>query len=291
MRELLQALAGARRVAVVTHRGPDDDAVGCAYMLAEVLRGLGMDVAAVVCPGGRGGCEEEPPEDVDAYVLVDVASLSQVPPLGKPVVVVDHHAVGQALPGVRREAPSCSELAYSMAVEAGVTPSRTAAAQAARGIYADTLGLAKATPNTLEALAALLRLSGAERLEDVLPREERRLDAVIAALKAAKRAEAYLSRYGVICTAHVGAHESQAASALMAAGCDVAMVASARREGVRLVMRSREYDVASLAAALGPGGGHRGAAVVTLPRGSGDLRHVLREVVHLLDPDARPLVQ
>ncbi|MEM4492575.1 phosphoesterase [Pyrobaculum sp.] len=62
---------------------------------------LGVATNAIVCPEGSppGGCIENVPSDVDTYVLVDVVSLSQLPPLKGRVFRIGHRAAGDEIPG------------------------------------------------------------------------------------------------------------------------------------------------------------------------------------------------
>jgi nanoRNase/pAp phosphatase (c-di-AMP/oligoRNAs hydrolase) len=129
-----------------------------------------------------------------------------------------------------------------------------------------------------------------------LAREEERAEEpqrVIALLKGMKRLEAYRSSLGVICISHVGAYESDVASLLLSIGCNIALVASRKEDGVHVVMRSRGFDVATLAKSLGTGGGHKEAAVAIIRENvtKSQLPSLLRRIVKQIDPSAEPLVQ
>jgi Exopolyphosphatase-related proteins len=139
-----------------------------------VLERLGVEVVAVVCPEGSplGGCTKELPEDVDVYVLADVATLSQVPQLHKRYFKVDHHYVGDDTPGVVMQRPSCTEIALKLAEEAGVELPPDVAKLAVLGIYADTGRLKRADAKTLLALAKLLENIGGT-LGDLINEEEK----------------------------------------------------------------------------------------------------------------------
>ncbi|MGC9117388.1 MAG: DHH family phosphoesterase [Thermoproteus sp.] len=300
LERLLNVLGNRRRIAVVTHRHADLDALGCALVLRDVLEGLGRE-AVVVCPDGvakdadpYARCSEEVPPDIEMAVLADVASLAQVPPMDVPLAIFDHHAVGDELPGVREERPSCSEMALELAIEAGVRPKRDSLIAAALGIYADTARLLRADKRTLAAISFAISEIGPLEKYIVQQGEERSLK--MAKLKALARLAIYETRLGVICATHVDAYESDVAALLTSAGCDVAIVASRHGGEVRLVYRSHKVDVGEMAARIGEllggsGGGHRGASVTTVKMRAtkADLPRLLGDVVRALDPDARPL--
>jgi len=296
LRQMIELLGGAKRVAIVTHRRADADALACAKVLQLVLERLGVTVAAIVCPEGSqfGDCSRELPNDVDLYVLVDVASLSQIPPLQGRYFKIDHHHVGDDIPGIAVQRPSCTEIALKLAEEVGVELTPEVAKLAALGIYADTGRLKRADAETLRLLAKLLEKTGGA-LGDLIREEERAEEPqrVIALLKGMKRLEAYRSSLGVICISHVGAYESDVASLLLSIGCNIALVASRKEDGVHVVMRSRGFDVATLAKSLGTGGGHKEAAVAIIRENvtKSQLPSLLRRIVKQIDPSAEPLVQ
>ncbi len=296
LHQVIELLGGAKRVAIVTHRRADADALACAKVLQLVLERLGVTVAAVVCPEGSQleGCTRELPSDVDLYMLADVASLSQVPPLRGRYFKIDHHHVGDDIPGIVVQRPSCTEIALKLAEEAGVELTPEVAKLAALGIYADTVRLKRADAETLRLLAKLLEKTGGT-LGDLIREEERAEEPqrVVALLKGMKRLEAYRSSLGVICTSHVGAYEADVASLLLSIGCSVALVASRKEDGVHVVMRSRGFDVATLAKSLGAGGGHKEAAVAIIREdvAKTQLPRLLRRIVKQIDANAEPLIQ
>jgi len=296
LRQVIELLGGARRAAVVTHRRADADALACAKVLQLVLERLGVTVAAVVCPEGPQlkGCTRELPNDVDLYVLVDVASLSQVPPLRGRYFKIDHHHVGDDIPGIVVQRPSCTEIALKLAEEAGVELTPEVAKLAVLGIYADTVRLKRADAETLKLLAKLLEKTGGT-LGDLIREEEKAEEPqrVVALLKGMKRLEAYRSSLGVICISHVGAYEADVASLLLSIGCSVALVASRKEDGVHVVMRSRGFDVATLAKSLGTGGGHKEAAVAIIREdvAKTQLPRLLRRIVKQIDANAELLIQ
>lgn len=295
LERLKELLNDAEKVAIVTHKRADADALACARVLELVLTKLGVKVVAIVCPEGSplGDCMEEPPRDVDVYILADVASLSQVPPLDKRIIRVDHHYLGDDIPGILIDRPSCTEIALELAKEAGVEITPDIAKLAILGIYTDTGKLKRADAKTLQILSYLLEKTGGT-LYDVIGGSEENVGErhrIIALLKGMQRLEIYESSIGIICISHVGAYEADLASLLISVGCDIALVASLKDDGVHIIMRSNKFDVASLARSVGTGGGHRGAAVAVISQRvkKSELPKILRSVIRLIDRDAKPL--
>ena len=105
MKEVLQALRDARRVAIVSHRDPDPDTIGAGLALGLGLEGLGKKVSwhcadpvpeSVRFLRGSERFRQEPPSnDVDLVVTVDFGSLERAKfalPSGPRLVNIDHHA-------------------------------------------------------------------------------------------------------------------------------------------------------------------------------------------------------
>src|SRR3989441_11751290 len=105
MKEVLQALRDARRVAIVSHRDPDPDTIGAGLALGLGLEGLGKKVswhcadpvpeAVRFLRGSERFRQEPPPNDVDLVVTVDFGSLERAKfplPSGPRLVNIDHHA-------------------------------------------------------------------------------------------------------------------------------------------------------------------------------------------------------
>jgi phosphoesterase RecJ-like protein len=103
--EILQALRGADRIAIVSHRDPDPDTVGSALALGLGLESLGKRVSwhcadPVPDPqrflrGTERFTQAPPPEDVDLVVTVDFGSADRAKfklPTRPPLANIDHHA-------------------------------------------------------------------------------------------------------------------------------------------------------------------------------------------------------
>jgi phosphoesterase RecJ-like protein len=105
VREVLQALERAERVAIVSHRDPDGDTIGSALALALALEPLGKRVT-VHCAdpvpdmlrflaGSDRFTPELPAADVQVVVTVDLGDVSRAKLALRPgteIVNIDHHA-------------------------------------------------------------------------------------------------------------------------------------------------------------------------------------------------------
>lgn len=105
MKEIIAALSGARRIALVSHRDPDPDTIGSALALGLGLEALGKSVSwhcADPVPeqqrflrGSERFTQDPPPEDVDLVVTVDFGSVDRAKfalPARPTLVNIDHHA-------------------------------------------------------------------------------------------------------------------------------------------------------------------------------------------------------
>lgn len=118
--EIAERLRHADRIAVTTHSKPDGDAVGSTTALVRALLSLGKEATGVFIPPWNPrfdpivratpvvhvhhGCFEGAPlANVDCVAVVDTGSWNQIAdarhwlePLREDVVVIDHHAHGNA---------------------------------------------------------------------------------------------------------------------------------------------------------------------------------------------------
>ena len=105
MKEVVEELRQARRIAIVSHRDPDPDTIGSAIALGLALEGLGKKVtlhcADPVPDGYRflAGADRfvtsPPSADVDLIVTVDFGSAERAKfalPAGPRTLNIDHHA-------------------------------------------------------------------------------------------------------------------------------------------------------------------------------------------------------
>jgi len=105
MREVVDALSQARRIAVVSHRDPDGDTIGSAVALGLALESLGKTVTLhcadpvpstfAFLPSAARIRQDAPGADLDLVVTVDLGDGARAKlALGAaaPVVNIDHHA-------------------------------------------------------------------------------------------------------------------------------------------------------------------------------------------------------
>ena len=115
--EIADRVREAGRVAVVTHRRPDGDALGCVLALARALPSVGAVVDAFMMGGidpalvgvirdtpWRSADDEPPRDDYGLIIVVDTGAWSQLEPIGEwlrrhheRVVVIDHHVHGDGV--------------------------------------------------------------------------------------------------------------------------------------------------------------------------------------------------
>ncbi len=255
-------------VNVVAHRYADLDSYGSALGMAELLRSWGKS-PTLVCPEGVSAkvrhvasrightvdCADHAAER--PTILVDVGGAAQLSgvPLGRPLVVVDHHShpderlVRSADLSIRKGYPSSSEIVVELLMEAGVRPTPQTAMLLLLGILEDTGKLSRATARTLGLASYLLEYLGI-RLGDAValvqegsPADSER----VAQIKAAMRMQVFRVGDKLVCISHVGSFEASAAKALLGLGCDIAMVLKSGGEETRLVVRSRGVPVGGLA--------------------------------------------
>lgn len=104
MNEVLAALGGARRIAIVSHRDPDPDTIGSGLALGAALSQLGKEVSyhcADAVPeairfldGAERYTTAPPPSDVDLICTVDFGDALRAKfalPAGVPIANIDHH--------------------------------------------------------------------------------------------------------------------------------------------------------------------------------------------------------
>lgn len=105
MREVVEALRRAKRVAIVSHRDPDGDTIGSAVALGLALESIGKTVSlhcADPVPSSfafLGGTErirsDAPDADVDVLVTVDLGDIARAKlalRTGLTLINIDHHA-------------------------------------------------------------------------------------------------------------------------------------------------------------------------------------------------------
>lgn len=122
--------------AILTHRRPDGDTLGCAAALCRMLRGLGKTAHVLRNPEIteryawlHEGLTKEAAEDGDTIVTVDIAAPNLLPDcfapyLGRIALRIDHHGGRESFSAYELVDPSagaCAEILYDISRELGVT--------------------------------------------------------------------------------------------------------------------------------------------------------------------------
>ncbi len=203
MRELVERLKGAKRVAVFTHQRPDPDALGSQAAAGWILQALGaeeiylMQFGEAPAPyrflleggpwevgtwgsewaGSSGGA-------VDTILIVDTCTYNQLEPAagfltaerGK-VVAIDHHLTRDEVGPVivaDTKAAACVEILWELAKEAGVAMRAPLAEALMCGLVADTgwFRFDSVTRRTHEMAAALAGIANVPRIYERLSQGE-----------------------------------------------------------------------------------------------------------------------
>lgn len=180
MKEALELLRRAERVAIVSHRDPDADTIGAGVALGLALEGLGKRVSLHcadpvpealrnLLPSTGRYESSSPPGEVDLVVTVDFGDAGRAKfelPAGPPLLNIDHHVTNVGFGRanvVDVESAATAEIVARIVDELGVPWSTEMATAALVGIMTDTGSFQ--FPNTdARALerAAMLRAAGAD---------------------------------------------------------------------------------------------------------------------------------
>lgn len=165
----------AQRILLLTHIGPDSDAIGSLLAMAHLLRAVGKDVvAACADPApeytrflpGIETVTANPSGTFDMVISLDAADLGRLGALGNRFssqiqIVFDHHITNPgfgAINLIEPEAASTAELVAAHLDDLGLTLNTPAAECLLSGIVGDTLGFrtSSTTPTTLGIAQALV---------------------------------------------------------------------------------------------------------------------------------------
>lgn len=174
-----QRVARAQRVLLLTHVGPDGDAVGSLLGLGLALRAAGKQVTFACSDAppdtfrflqSYAEISQEPRGEYDLIVALDAADLGRLGKLGEklprpPDVMFDHHVTNPGFAAVNLldvQAASTAELVAELLEPLGLPLTRAAAEALLVGIITDTLGFrtSSTTTKTL-ALVQVLMQAGA----------------------------------------------------------------------------------------------------------------------------------
>jgi phosphoesterase RecJ-like protein len=307
----------ATQIIAVTHVNPDGDAIGSLMGLTHTLRALGKRVIPAVdggtpahlrfIPGSEGVLPALSGETADLVVSLDASDVRRtgvvgtyVLALGKPIIMVDHHATNTLFGTVNLlnpVTPATCEVLVDWFDAAGWTVPLEAATSLLTGIVTDTQAfrISQTTADTLDKAQRLMRLgasltaitqqtvnrraTSAVRLwAQVMPTVKIEDGAIWAVIdRAAKHAAGYVEEGGA---GGLATFLNEADEAF------VTGVFIEKDDGnhIELHFRSQPgYNVAQIAFALG-GGGHIQASGATV---EGTLAEVVARVIPMLKTAAR----
>ncbi len=228
-------------------------------------------------------------------LVVDTPDTAQlhISEMGDPeVLLLDHHVKSASVQAdayfIDETARSCSEIVLKMLEGSGHRPGRAQAMALLAGIMHDTGKLRRGDASTLAGCSRLLEIAGID-MEKLLESLEASRDASEqnAVLKGLERMRHKGSGRYFISWSEVSSFESSVAASMVAAGSDVALVASEQKGSVRISARCSQRAVSaglsiasvlsSVSAEFGTtSGGHAGAAVL---EGTGDAEAIMNAAV------------
>ncbi len=319
LRDAVDLLGLAQRIAVMAHINPDADAIGTTLGLTLGLQALGKDAIAVLSdpvpryaqflPGSDRIVSAVPEGPFDVLLCADAADAARLGPLYlenearfqvSPILNLDHHRTNPRYGTVNfvdPHASSSSELAFRLlsGLDAPIDPGTATALLF--GIVGDTGSFQNGatTPSALEVAEQLVRL-GADNQKIAFQLFEWKTFAA-ARLFGQVLTTIDLDRDRHIVFAYMSQEmlHSEGASADEMEGiaeylrgieeAEVVMLMKETEEGtIRVSMRSRPaVDVAAIASSL-DGGGHRQAAGCTLPGPCEAARAALTAAYDRLNP-------
>lgn len=319
LRDAMDLLGTARRIAVMAHINPDADAIGTTLGLTLGLQALSKDAVAVLSdpvpryaqflPGADRILPAIPDQRFDVLLCADAADTARLGPLytdnaarfeSTRVLNLDHHRTNPRYGTVNFVDPlasSSSELAFRLlgALDAPIDPGTATALLF--GIVGDTGSFQNGatTPSSLETAGRLVRL-GADHQKIAFQLFEWKTFAA-ARLFGQVLTTIDLDRGRRIVFAYMSQEmlHSEGASADEMEGiaeylrgieeAEVVMLMKETPEGqIRVSMRSRPaVDVAAIASSL-DGGGHRQAAGCTIPGPCESARAALTAAYDRLNP-------
>jgi len=261
-------LAKAKKIALITHKNADPDALFSAYAFSKIVSHINPDAGITfIFPESISSLTRklldnlsltinyarkpiEIKEDYDIVVVVDTGSPEQLGEfMGfadkvKKILLIDHHYTHKyfkerALLCIDTEAKSTAEIVYSLFEQLKIHISKDVAVGLLAAILYDTRQFSIARPKTLRISANLLEIVGELREILKLFRTTMDISEKIARLKAAMRMNLYRANDFLIAISDVGAYEASAARALLDLGADVAFIVS-EDDTVRVSVRAKE---------------------------------------------------
>ena len=258
-----------KNLAIITHSGCDVDAFASAAALYLALSKSAKS-ASILVPEHINLQAKELAKNLkipylidhsdlskfDAAIVVDTNSISmvgdfapQLKSFKKPLLVIDHHDISNDAIAkgsdliLRKDAVSSSEIIYDLFKAGEIKITQEIATFIACGIITDSAGFLIADHETFGIMAEVMKISQKDYYQIIsLFKIKENISEKIAKLKAAKRSHIYNSFDHLLVDAEVGAHESDAAVALIILGADVAFAGNEDRGNIQISSRvSNEF--------------------------------------------------
>ena len=313
---------GSKNIILVPHELTDIDSFAAAWGLKELLLRLGLQsfiylpkisgeleylITSLEFPDFSDDLKKinEILKETSTYttILVDFSAPERITNeklkdfilASEQIIAVDHHITTPS-PSVNvvliRKYTSASEIVLDMIIEMNYmkileTNSKLATALIG-GILYDTAFLSHVTKKTFEFLSVLIEKGDYRKILHCLKHVPRDVSERIARLKGAQRAQILRLNNYLIAITHVGSYESSVASALISLGADVALSISKKKNSFRVSGRSR--GIVNLGEIFqriaekykGTGGGHPGAAAITLFVKDDEINLILNDMIRLI---------
>lgn len=310
-----------QEILVIAHPHADPDAIGSVKALGKILTYLGAEVTTGI-PSSLSRVSKfvlhtlnesinvDPPVRDDVVVVLDTSSLEQlegfkgkIENLNPKLVFIDHHHPDEKTKRSvtmyynEEKTTSTAELILKLGQEIGFNFDAGTSTLMLTGIITDTGHFKFANKGTFKAVASLIDYGAdyKEALEALKTPEDP--SKKIARLKAAQRLELHEYHGNWIAFSELGAHESDAASMFLKIGADVSLVFNVNKNKIRISSRARSKVLSETSLHLGKlmskvadhfegtGGGHDGAAGLTVQAQMGEVKEkALEELKKMLKP-------
>jgi nanoRNase/pAp phosphatase (c-di-AMP/oligoRNAs hydrolase) len=315
------------KISLLCHHNADPDAICSAYAVQELIKLVDPTaVTEILYPDSASQLSEKiigkfkidaskNPKIIapDTVIVVDVGSLMQLEWLlpmvksAKTRIFIDHHGMDPEIAALATHYIHVEEAIATCEIVAGIwdtsqyTMPKEVANALLMGIVFDSKHLSIASPHLLRVVAWLMdqggSLSGAwDMLQTSMDQSER-----IARLKSVQRMTLYRIDPWLVVTSPLGSFQASAARGMMNLGADVAIIAGADKDTLKVSMRSTDFFYSSTGIHLGDdvakpiaesycgsGGGHATAAGIN---GLGDPEEFLLKVAASLASKIRKPLQ
>lgn len=256
------SLSKADSALIVLHTHSDADSAGSALALSKTLSAA-VDIAAPdtvqsnakpLFELNKTAVVSDPEVDeYDVVVVVDAPTSNRIDPvdvlnISGDLILIDHHSPGNLadqadIPLVDTDADATAVLVYKILTELVDSLKPDAAIGIAAGLLDDTAFLADANTDAVAiATNVLANIDGHSELLVNMHSVEPSYSERIATAKAVARAKGYKAGQTILMITHCGSDEGAAATTLIDAGADIALVISGRSDRTWVVARVRNSE-------------------------------------------------